>query len=151
MPDAARYIVPEVRKNSWSTLKQYGKIFGYISHFHSMHRQDVHTADAYLLGLLLHSVFNPTLPLPPTSQPPHAPPQLSSRGAIPTSLFPLFKKLLNPSPKARLSAKLFLDAGNSEMTGDGLGFFSQNRMVKICSSLDNFSLNNEVEKSALLR
>lgn len=39
----------------------------------------------------------------------------------------------------------------TETAGDGSGFFSNNRLVKVCGGLDNFSLNNEAEKVALLR
>lgn len=61
-------------------------------------REKSATADRYTLGLLLHTVFNLTHPLPPTAQPPHLPPQVSSRGAIPSSVFSSFKTLLDPNP-----------------------------------------------------
>jgi len=109
-------------------------------------RADVAAADAYALGLLLHSVFNPNQPPPPTAEPPHPPPAPSSRGAIPTSVFPAFKKLLNPNPKGRLSAKAFLEIGMAET-----GFFSNNRLVKVCGGLDNFALSSEAEKNMLLK
>jgi SCY1-like protein 1 len=111
-----------------------------------MHRHGPGIADSYALGLLLHAVFNPTHPEPPTAQPPHPPPIPASRGAIPTSVFPSFKKLLNPNPKARLSVKNFLEVGMAET-----GFFATNRLVKVCSGLDNFALSSEAEKNQLLR
>ncbi|EGN99569.1 hypothetical protein SERLA73DRAFT_53136 [Serpula lacrymans var. lacrymans S7.3] len=135
LPDAMSYAPPEVKKSGWHNLKE----------------QDVAPADAYSLGLLLHSVFNPTHPPPATAQPPHPPPQPSTRGAIPVALFPSFKKLLNPNPKARMSPKLFLDIGMAETAGEGSGFFSNNRLVKVCTGLDNFSLGSEAEKTSLLR
>lgn len=104
-------------------------------------------ADAYALGLLLHAVFNPTHPPPATATPPHPPPTASSRGAIPNSVFPSYKKLLNPNPKARMPAKTFLEVGMAEESG----FFANNRLVKVCGGLDNFALASEGEKGALLR
>lgn len=109
-------------------------------------RADVSAADGYALGLLLHATFNPSHPPPSTVEPPHPPPGSSSRGSIPASVFGPFKKLLNPNPKIRLSAKSFLESGMM----DG-GFFATNRLVQVCSSLDNFTLASEVDKNALLK
>lgn len=102
--------------------------------------------DAYALGLLLHSVFNPNQPAPETCQPPHPPPTAASRGSIPTSVFNAYKRLLNPNPKNRLSSKGFLDLGMVVT-----GFFAANRLVKVCSGLESFSIANEVEKNTLLK
>ncbi|KAN0090665.1 hypothetical protein V8E55_004231 [Tylopilus felleus] len=135
LPGSMSCAPPEVKKNGWSTLKE-----GPIA-----------AADSYALGILLHSVFNPTHPPPETAEPPHPPPQLSSRGSIPPSVFPCFKKLLNPNPKGRMTPKAFLDTGMAEMAGEGSGFFSSNRLVKVCGGLDNFSLGSEAEKATLLR
>jgi SCY1-like protein 1 len=107
---------------------------------------DVAAADGYALGLLLHAVFNPDHPPPATAEPPHPPPPASSRGAIPVPIFPLFKKLLNPNPTARVSAKHFLEVGMTES-----GFFSTNRLVKVCVGLDNFAISSDGEKATFLR
>nr|GAT57734.1 predicted protein [Mycena chlorophos] len=130
LPDASLWASPEVRKGGWSVLKE----------------NEPPAADAYALGLLLHAVFNPTQPPPATASPPHPPPQPSSRGAIPTSIFPCFKKLLNPNHKGRLTPNGFLAIGMAET-----GFFSNNRLVKVCLGLDNFALSSESEKNVLLR
>ncbi|CCL98356.1 uncharacterized protein FIBRA_00351 [Fibroporia radiculosa] len=135
LPDASTYASPEVKKAGWSILKEHSPP----------------AADAYALGLLIHSVFNPSLPIPATAQPPHPPPTASSRGSIPSALFSSFKRLLNPNPKARLTPKTFLELGMAETAGDGSGFFANNRLVKVCAGLDNFSLGNESEKTLLLR
>jgi SCY1-like protein 1 len=116
-----------------------------------MYSQDVAAADAYALGLLLHAVFNPNQGPAATSLPPHSPPLPSSRGSIPISVFPSFKKLLNPNPKSRMSPKHFLAVGMSELAGEGSGFFANNRLVKVCMGLDNFNLGSEPEKAAFLR
>ncbi|KAF7375945.1 Protein kinase domain-containing protein [Mycena sanguinolenta] len=98
LPDAQAWASPEVKKGGWSSLKE----------------NDPAAADSYALGLLLHAVFNPTHPLPATASPPHPPPPPSSRGAIPNSVFPSFKKLLSPNPKGRLTAKGFLAIGMAD-------------------------------------
>lgn len=108
-------------------------------------------ADSYGFGLAIHFVFNPSHPAPPTSHPPHPPPQPSSRGAIPGGIFPLFKKLLTPDPRSRMTVKTFHDIGMSEVSGEGSGFFSHNRLVNICQSLDDFALSSDSEKSTMIR
>ena len=114
-------------------------------------RQGPAAGDAYALGLLIHAVFNPTQPPPATAQPPHPPPTAASRGAIPHALFGCYKRLLNPNPKARLTPKHFLELGMAEVTGESSGFFANNRLVKVCAGLDNFSLGSESEKALLLK
>jgi SCY1-like protein 1 len=108
-------------------------------------------ADAYALGLLLLAVFNPNQGPPATAQPPHNPPLASSRGAIPTSVFPSYKKLLNPNPRARMSTQAFLDVGMSQTGGNESGFYVNNPLVKVCQGLDNFNLANDAEKANFLR
>lgn len=108
-------------------------------------------ADGYALGLLIHTVFNPSDPLPATASPPHPPPNASSRGSIPLSVFPAFKRLLNPNAKTRLTPKGFLELGMAETAGDGAGFFAHNSLVKVCAGLDSFNISSESEKNALLR
>ncbi|KAI0915763.1 hypothetical protein AcV5_003595 [Taiwanofungus camphoratus] len=135
VPDATTYASPEVKKGGWSVLKEHSPA----------------AADAYALGLLIHFVFNPSLPPPATSQPPHPPPTASSRGSIPAILFPPFKRLMNPNPKARLTPKDFVELGMAETAGNGSGFFANNHLIKVCTGLDNFTLGSESEKAALLR
>jgi SCY1-like protein 1 len=150
MIDASSWVSPEARKNGYSVLKRY--FLHSVILIHSFRSsQDPAAADAYALGLLLHAVFNPNQGLPATAQPPHPAPLPSSRGSIPLSVFPSFKKLLNPNPKTRISPKQFLAIGMAESPGEGSGFFANNKLVKICLGLDNFSLANESEKATFLR
>ncbi|KJA27713.1 hypothetical protein HYPSUDRAFT_130539 [Hypholoma sublateritium FD-334 SS-4] len=130
LPGSSAWAAPEVKKSGWSAAKD----------------SDPSAPDAYALGLLLHAVFNPAHPPPATAEPPHPPPSPASRGAIPTSLFPHFKRLLNPNNKGRLTAKGFLEIGMAET-----GFFFNNRLVKVCAGLDNFALASEAEKNQLLK
>ncbi|KAH7099222.1 ARM repeat-containing protein [Auriculariales sp. MPI-PUGE-AT-0066] len=131
LPDANTYCSPEVRKGGYTALKE----------------NDVAAADAYALGILIHSVFNPSAPVPPTTLPPHPPIAGTSRGAIPASIFAHYKRLLNPNPRARLSAKGFLELGMDAATG----FFATNALVKVCAGLDNFALASEGDKVELIR
>ncbi|KAI0031234.1 armadillo-type protein [Vararia minispora EC-137] len=126
---------PEVKKGGWSALRE----------------NPTAAADSYALALLIQTLFNPRAGPLPTTQPPHPPPQASSRGAIPSTVFPTLKKLLNPNPKMRLNAKGFLDVGMAESAGEGSGFFKSNRLIKICESLGNFGLMSEGERIHLIR
>ncbi|KAF5388789.1 hypothetical protein D9757_005678 [Collybiopsis confluens] len=130
MPNYMSWAPPEVKKDGWSLLKQ----------------REPSAPDAYALGLLLNAAFNPDHHPPATASPPHPPPPVASRGNIPNVIFPLYKKLLNPTPKGRLTAKGFLEIGMADS-----GFFSGNRLVKVCSGLDNFALASDFEKMTLLR
>ncbi|KAF8590947.1 ARM repeat-containing protein [Ramaria rubella] len=125
VPDASVHASPEVAKSGWSVLKEL----------------PVPTYDAYGLGLLIHSLFNSTLPLPSNSA--TTPP---SQGSIPSPLFMPFKRLLNPSIKVRLTPHAFLDMGTTSS-----GFFTENRLIKICKGLGDFALAGEGEKNELLR
>ncbi|KAJ1304280.1 hypothetical protein OPQ81_005440 [Rhizoctonia solani] len=128
------YKCPEVYKGGWSALKD----------------MPVSTTDSYSLGILIHTVFNVKDsshdPLPATASPPHTAPGPSAKGAIPNSIFPHYKKLLNPAPAARLTPSSFLNLG----TAPG-SFFSENPLFRICEALEGFALSNEVEKSSLLK
>ncbi|KAF8893945.1 hypothetical protein BD779DRAFT_1753347 [Infundibulicybe gibba] len=130
IPDSTSWAAPEIKKAGWSILKD----------------GNVEAADAYALGLLLHAVFNPIQPPPATAHPPHPPPTPASRGLIPPSVFPGFKRLLNPNPKTRLTPQAFLELGMTDT-----GFFANNRLVKVCLGLDNFALGSEADKNTLLR
>ncbi|KAG6857787.1 hypothetical protein H0H87_004203 [Tephrocybe sp. NHM501043] len=129
-PDSSSWATPEVKKGGWSVLKD----------------GEPAAADAYALGLLLHTVFNPMQGPPATAHPPHPPPTVSSSGLIPQTVFTSYKKLLNPNPKGRQTPKAFLEIGMIDN-----GFFASNKLVKVCLGLDNFALGSEVEKNTFLR
>ncbi|KAL1734884.1 armadillo-type protein [Schizophyllum commune] len=130
-PDANTWASPEVQKSGWEVLKSGNPA----------------ALDAYDLGLLIHILFNPDAFPPATASPPHPPPNPSSRGAIPNSIFPSYKRLLNPNPGARLTPKGFLEIG----MGSEKGFFAGNRLVQVCAGLDNFALSSEADKATLLK
>lgn len=139
------------RKQATRPSKSWCLIVGSSTFTDPHSRLPTSATDAYGLGLLIHFAFNPNQAVPATAQPPHSPPTAASRGAIPTSIFQSYKKLLNPNPKARLSPAHFLELGMSHTAGEGSGFFSTNRLVIVCAGLDNFNLASESEKATLLR
>ncbi|KAB5588327.1 N-terminal kinase-like protein [Ceratobasidium theobromae] len=128
------YKCPEVHKSGWSSLKDL----------------NVSVIDGYSLGILIHTVFNVKGqsydPLPATANPPHPPPAPSSKGAIPNSIFPHYKKLLHPTSSARLAPSSFLSVGIAPGS-----FFADNPLYRICEALEGFALSSESEKSSLLR
>ncbi|KAI0292501.1 ARM repeat-containing protein [Multifurca ochricompacta] len=127
--------IPENERGGWAALKD----------------GPVAAIDAYALALLTFNLFNPTISHPAFLDPPFNPPQPSSRGAIPPPLWPSFKKLLNPSPKGRMTPKALLDVGMAESLGESGGFFKGNRLFKICEGLENFGLMTDGERTTLLR
>lgn len=56
-----------------------------------------------------------------------------------------------PKAKLRLTCKAFLEIGNGEKAAEGSGFFSGNRLVRICASLEGFNLSSESDKTTFLR
>ncbi|KAI9510088.1 armadillo-type protein [Russula earlei] len=84
--------------------------------------------DAYALALLTFNLFNPTVLHPSFLDPPYNPPQPSTRGTIPLSLWPSFKNL-----------------------GENGGFFKGNKLLKICEGLESFGLMTDGERPAFLR
>ncbi|KAH9060345.1 armadillo-type protein [Lactarius deliciosus] len=129
------YRMPENEKGGWAALKD-----GPIA-----------AIDAYALALLIFNLFNPGVSHPSFLDPPYNPPQPSVRGAIPPSLWPSFKKMLNPNPKGRITPKALLDVGMAESLGESGGFFGGNRLFKICEGLGNFGLMTDGERANLLR
>ncbi|KAH9044179.1 armadillo-type protein [Lactarius hengduanensis] len=127
--------MPENEKGGWAALKD-----GPIA-----------AIDAYALALLIFNLFNPDVSHPSFLDPPYNPPQPSVRGAIPPSIWPSFKKMLNPNPKGRITLKTLLDVGMAESLGESGGFFGGNRLFKICEGLGNFGLMTDGERATLLR
>ncbi|CAD6573941.1 MAG: hypothetical protein TREMPRED_000967 [Tremellales sp. Tagirdzhanova-0007] len=116
---------PEVRKGSWGVLRD----------------TDPAQSDTYLLALLLFSLYNFQSPLPSlTSQP-----TPSSSGALPKSLYPLWKRMLNPNPRTRLSTTSFVSEAAAT------GFWTANPLSALVEGLDGFELRSEGEKLGLLR
>ncbi|KAJ9115267.1 hypothetical protein QFC20_001134 [Naganishia adeliensis] len=118
-------IAPEVKKGGWGVLKD----------------SDPAVTDSYVFALLIHTIYNPHQSLPELT----AAPTQATAGAIPRSLFPIFKRMLNPNPRTRLSTTSFLP----EL--EKVGFWQGNNLVELVDSLEAFELASEGEKASLLR
>ncbi|OXG93598.1 SCY1-like [Cryptococcus neoformans A2-102-5] len=123
--DIGERCAPEVRKGGWSALRE----------------TDPAQHDTYLLAVLLFTLYNPHSPLPPLSSQPTP----SSSGTLPKVLFPLWKRMLNPNPRTRLTTISFTDEAEKA------GFWASNPFVSLVKGLDNFELQSESDKLSLLR
>lgn len=108
----------------------------------------ISSIDSYHLALLIFKLFNPTKSLPVNLT---SPPNQAMRGLIPMNLFNAFKKLLNPSPKHRLSVEDFLNLGNNSLDTQNGSYFSKNSLIELCKGLEMFSLMNQIERIKFLR
>lgn len=113
-------------------------------------RYDASALDSYHLHLLLYTLFNGPLP-PAFSSSSDAPPALpTTRGSIPTPLFQVWRRLGNPNARARLKTDVFLELGMGSESAGG-GWWPQNRLVKLSTALEGFSLASESERLGLIR
>ncbi len=104
-------------------------------------RTDPAIADTYLLALLIFSLYNPGFPLPSLS----SVPQPSTIGSMPRSLFPVYKRMLNPNPKTRLPTTQFVEEV------DRTGLWNDNGLIELVDGLEGFELAAEGDKLALLK
>lgn len=86
IPDAGRYMAPEIAKAGWEVVKQ----------------NPTPAVDAYNFGILIFEVFNGGF---------NSSDQLGQMKSIPASMHQTYKRLLNPNPKSRMSVGQFLDQG----------------------------------------
>ncbi|KAF3047257.1 hypothetical protein E8E11_001566 [Didymella keratinophila] len=86
IPDAGRYMAPEISKAGWEVIKQ----------------NPTHAVDAYNFGVLIFECFNGSY---------NSSDQLAQIKSIPPSMHQSYKRLLNPNPKSRMSVSQFLDQG----------------------------------------
>ncbi|KAH7094432.1 armadillo-type protein [Paraphoma chrysanthemicola] len=119
IPDAGRYMAPEVSKGGWEVIKQ----------------NPTHAVDAYNFGVLIFEVFNGSF---------NSADQLGQMKSIPPSMHQSYKRLLNPSPKVRMSVGQFLDQGRR------LGGFFQTPLIQVTEDIDNLGLKAEEERNELL-
>lgn len=119
IPDASRYMPPEVSKGGWEVIKQ----------------NPTHALDAYNFGTLMFEVFNGSY---------HGSDQLSQMKCIPPTMHQAYKRLLNPSPKARMSVGQFLDQGMR------IGGFFQTPLIQVTEDIENLGLKAEDERNEVL-
>ncbi|CAA9964100.1 Protein kinase domain-containing protein [Pyrenophora teres f. maculata] len=86
IPDAGRFMAPEVSKGGWEVVKQ----------------NPTHAVDAYNYGILIFECFNGGY---------NSSEQLGQMKSIPPTMHQSYKRLLNPNPKSRMSIGQFLDQG----------------------------------------
>lgn len=119
IPDSHRYMPPEVSKGGWEVVKQ----------------NPAHAVDAYNFGTLIFEVFNGSY---------QGSDQLNQMKSIPPSMHQAYKRLLNPSPKARMSVGQFLDQGKR------LGGFFQTALIQVTDDIDNLGIKAENERNEVL-
>lgn len=86
-------------------------------------------------------LYNPEKPPPQLSTTPTP----ATAGGMPKRLFPLWKRMVNPNARTRLSTTNFVaEAGSS-------GFWADNALVQLVDGLDGFELRSDGEKQQLLR
>ncbi|TIA87050.1 hypothetical protein E3P99_03415 [Wallemia hederae] len=116
--------------------------------FDAIPKNPVSSLDSFNLAVFISQLYNPSKPLPLDLT---AAPSPSSRGMIPMSLFNSYRKLLNPSPKNRLSVDAFLQAGNNPQDTQNGAFFTQNPLIELCQGLEMFSLMRQAERVVYLK
>ncbi|CAK9786513.1 hypothetical protein CC85DRAFT_256266 [Cutaneotrichosporon oleaginosum] len=123
--NAGEYSSPEVKKGGWGVLRDTDPAF----------------EDTYLLAMWLFWLFNPEKPPPQLSTAPTP----AMAGAIPKRLFPLWKRMVNPNARTRLSTTNFVAEAQAS------GIWSDNPLVSLVDGLDGFELRSDGEKAMLLR
>lgn len=119
IPGSDVYVAPEISKGGWEAIK----------------RAPLPAADAYGYGLLVFETFNATFVTKD---------QLGVVKKVPPSMHQSYKKLLNASPKARLSVAHFRDQGRRS------GGFFDTPLVNISEGIDSLGLKNESEREDFL-
>lgn len=119
IPDAGRYMAPEISKGGWEVIKQ----------------NPTHAVDAYNFGVLIYEVCNGSY---------SSSDQLTQLKNIPASMHQSYKRLLNPSPKARMSVGQLLDQGKR------IGGFFNTPLIQVTEDIENLGLKAEDERNELL-
>lgn len=119
VPDSSRYMPPEVSRGGWEVIKQ----------------NPTHAIDAYNFGTLIFEVFTGSF---------LGNDQLGQMKSIPPSMHQAYKRLINPSPKSRMSVSQFLDQGMR------LGGFFQTPLIQVTEDIDNLGLKADDERDELL-
>ena len=120
VPDMARLLPPEVASGSWDSIK----------------RHPLPAIDSYGYGLLVYEAFSGSSAIPE---------QAAQGKGIPRSLQPAYKRLLNPSPKARLSTAHFLEQGRRN------GGFFQTPLINLSEGIEGLGLMSEGERDEFFR
>ncbi|KAF2142395.1 uncharacterized protein K452DRAFT_286817 [Aplosporella prunicola CBS 121167] len=119
VPDSGRYAPPEIAKSGWGVIKS----------------NPITAVDAYDFGILTYEVFNGGF---------QSTDQLGQLKSVPPTMQQSYRRLINPSPKARLSVGGFLDQGNRN------GGFFQTPLIQLTEGIESLGLKGETERDEIL-
>lgn len=120
VPGASRYTPPELARGGWDAIKK-GP--------HS-------TVDSFNFGTLIYEAFNGTFA---------GADQAGKTAGIPPTMHSSYKRLVNATPKARISVGSFLDQGRRN------GSFFDIPLIKLTDDIDNLGVKTPGEKERVLR
>ncbi|KAG8632017.1 hypothetical protein KVT40_001157 [Elsinoe batatas] len=119
VPDSGRYAPPEVAKGGWDSIK----------------RGPVPAVDSYTFGILISEVFTGSF---------SGADQVGQTKGIPAQMQGSYKRLLNPSPKVRLTVGHFLEQGIRS------GSYFDTPLIQLSDGIDNLGLKSETEREEFL-
>ncbi|EKG21439.1 hypothetical protein MPH_01237 [Macrophomina phaseolina MS6] len=119
VPDSNRYAPPEIAKGGWEVIKN----------------NPVTAIDAYGFGTVVFETFNGSF---------QGTDQLGQVKSVPPTMQQSYRRLINPSPKARSSVGQFLDQGQRA------GGFFQTPLISLTEGIENLGLKGEYERDELL-
>ncbi|KAB2575153.1 hypothetical protein BFW01_g8264 [Lasiodiplodia theobromae] len=119
VPDANRYAPPEISKGGWDVIKS----------------NPITAIDAYGFGTVVFETFNGSF---------QGTDQLGQIKSIPPTMQQSYRRLINPSPKARSSVGQFLDQGQRA------GGFFQTPLISLTDGIESLGLKGEYERDELL-
>ncbi|KKF92295.1 putative inactive serine/threonine-protein kinase scy1 [Ceratocystis platani] len=119
VPGANRYAPPEVARGGWDSIKK-----------------NPHAAvDSFNFGTLIFEVFNGDY---------SGPDQAGQTKSIPPTMQTGYKRLVNPSPKSRLTVAHYLEQGKRS------GSFFDSPLIKLTDGIDNLGMKSAEERDAFL-
>ncbi|KAF2223493.1 armadillo-type protein [Elsinoe ampelina] len=119
VPDSGRYAPPEVAKGGWDSIK----------------RGPVSAVDSYNFGILISEVFTGAF---------SGADQVGQTKGVPAQMQGSYKRLLNPSPKVRLTVGHFLEQGIRS------GSYFDTPLIQLSDGIDNLGLKSETEREEFL-
>lgn len=119
VPDSNRYAPPEIAKGGWEVVKS----------------NPITAIDAYGFGTVVFETFNGSF---------QGTDQLGQVKSVPPTMQQSYRRLINPSPKARSSVGQFLDQGQRA------GGFFQTPLISLTDGIENLGLKGEIERDELL-
>lgn len=119
VPDSGRYAPPEVAKGSWDNIKK-----GPIS-----------AVDSYDFGILITEVFTGGF---------SGTDQVGKTKDIPLLMHNHYKRLVNASPKVRLSVANFLEQGTRS------GSYFDTPLIQLSDGIENLGLKTESERQEFI-